>query len=166
MSQGAVGVHGISDFDKRLGPFPFFSQFMTAAILPVQALHAFELALSLEKLNYQKLWHLDDIATKAEDYEMASMVEEMLHNQVASMHMSRHTACVALPLFASLCLWRKFNQTVVCQGSKVGHTSFYAQAEEVKRAADQVSQLRRVGKGLGVFEFDRAIANAEEEEEG
>ena len=32
------------------------------------------------------------------------------------------------------------------------------QAEEVKRAADQVAQLRRVGKGLGVFEFDRSLA--------
>ena len=35
----------------------------------------------------------------------------------------------------------------------------------MKRSADQVSQLRRVGKGLGVFEFDRALANMEEEEE-
>ena len=34
------------------------------------------------------------------------------------------------------------------------------QAEEVKRAADQVAQLRRVGKGLGVFEFDRSLAAA------
>jgi len=76
-----------------------------------EALHAFELALSLEKLNLQKLWVLDDIATKAEDYEMASFVEEMLHNQV----------------------------------------------EEVKRSANQVAQLRRVGKGLGVFEFDQRL---------
>jgi len=66
----------------------------------VQALHAFELALSLEKLNYQKLWHLDDIATKAEDYEMASMVEEMLHNQVPLMHMSRQTVCAIVPVIA------------------------------------------------------------------
>ena len=36
-----------------------------------QALHAFELALSLEKLNYNKLWALDDIASQAEDYELA-----------------------------------------------------------------------------------------------
>ena len=41
------------------------------------------------------------------------------------------------------------------------HSFADAQAEEVKRAADQVSQLRRVGKGLGVFEFDRALADVE-----
>jgi ferritin heavy chain len=80
-----------------------------------EALHAFELALSLEKLNYNKLWALDDIASKSEDYELASYVEEILQMQ----------------------------------------------AEEVKRAADQVAQLRRVGKGLGVFEFDRSLAATE-----
>ncbi len=37
----------------------------------------------------------------------------------------------------------------------------FVQAEEVKRAADQVAQLRRVGKGLGVFEFDRSLAATE-----
>jgi len=76
-----------------------------------EALHAFELALSLEKLNLQKLWHVDDVANKANDYEMASFVEEMMHTQV----------------------------------------------EEVKRSANQVAQLRRVGKGLGVFEFDQRL---------
>ena len=49
-------------------------------VLAVQALHAFELALSLEKL--KKLWHLNDVAIKADDYEMAAYVEEMLHKQV------------------------------------------------------------------------------------
>lgn len=76
-----------------------------------EALYAFELALSLEKLNFQKMWELDHVATKADDYEMASFVEEMMHEQV----------------------------------------------REVKRAAEQVAQLRRVGKGLGVYEFDRQI---------
>ena len=70
----------------------------------MQALHAFELALSLEKLNYQKLWHLDDVATKAEDYEMASMVEEMLHNQVAPMRMSQHTVCAVMLVTTNLWL--------------------------------------------------------------
>lgn len=32
------------------------------------------------------------------------------------------------------------------------------QVTEVKRAAEQVAQLRRVGKGLGVYEFDRQLA--------
>jgi ferritin heavy chain len=30
--------------------------------------------------------------------------------------------------------------------------------QSVKQVAEYVSQLRRVGKGLGVFEFDRALA--------
>ena len=30
-------------------------------------------------------------------------------------------------------------------------------AQDIKRVADYVSQLRRVGKGLGVFEFDRYL---------
>lgn len=50
----------------------------------LQALHAFELALSLEKLNFQKMWHLDHVATKADDYEMASFVEDMMHKQVTA----------------------------------------------------------------------------------
>ena len=44
-------------------------------------------------------------------------------------------------------------------------SSTCVQAEEVKRSADQVAQLRRVGKGLGVFEFDRAIGTMYAEEE-
>ncbi len=53
-----------------------------------QALHAFELALSLEKLNYNKLWALDDIASKSEDYELASYVEEILQMQVTRLERS------------------------------------------------------------------------------
>ncbi len=32
------------------------------------------------------------------------------------------------------------------------------QVASVKQAAEFVSQLRRVGKGLGVYEFDRKLA--------
>ncbi len=31
------------------------------------------------------------------------------------------------------------------------------QVEDVKKAAEYVSQLRRVGKGLGVYEFDKQL---------
>lgn len=48
----------------------------------------------MEKLNYQKLWHLDDVATKAEDYEMASYIEEMLHNQVGESLLTGTACCV------------------------------------------------------------------------
>ncbi len=33
------------------------------------------------------------------------------------------------------------------------------QAKDVKKTAEYVAQLRRVGKGLGVFEFDRYISD-------
>ncbi len=33
------------------------------------------------------------------------------------------------------------------------------QVESVKKVSEYVSQLRRVGKGLGVFQFDRALAD-------
>ena len=35
--------------------------------------------------------------------------------------------------------------------------------QDIKRAANYVSQLRRVGKGLGVFEFDRYLSEEAEE---
>ena len=59
-----------------------------------QALHAFELALSLEKLNYNKLWALDDIASKSEDYELASYVEEILQMQVRWLAGCTASACL------------------------------------------------------------------------
>lgn len=40
---------------------------------------------------------------------------------------------------------------------RFGITDMASQVREVKRAAEQVAQLRRVGKGLGVYEFDRQI---------
>lgn len=41
-----------------------------------------ELALSLEKLNFQKLRHLHDVADKSEDAQMSDFVEDMLADQV------------------------------------------------------------------------------------
>ncbi len=34
------------------------------------------------------------------------------------------------------------------------------QVKSVKQVAEYVAQLRRVGKGLGVYEFDKYLANA------
>jgi len=76
------------------------------------ALYAFELALSLEKLNFQKLRHLHEVAEKHGDSQMCDFVEGDLLSD---------------------------------------------QAEAVKSVAEKVSQLRRVGQGLGVFEFDRQL---------
>ena len=76
------------------------------------ALYAFELALSLEKLNFQKLRQLHTVADKHGDAQMADFVEgDLLADQ----------------------------------------------ANSVKEMAERVAQLRRVGKGLGVFEFDRQL---------
>ena len=47
-------------------------------------LHAMELALSFEKLNFQKLRELHDVAEKHGDAQMSDFVEEMLTEQVGS----------------------------------------------------------------------------------
>lgn len=47
------------------------------------ALHAMELALSFEKLNFQKLKELQAIAEKNSDAQMADFVEGMLEEQVS-----------------------------------------------------------------------------------
>eukprot|EP00882_Tetradesmus_deserticola_P004142 GHRQ01004374.1.p2 GENE.GHRQ01004374.1~~GHRQ01004374.1.p2 ORF type:complete len:249 (+),score=120.31 GHRQ01004374.1:278-1024(+) len=76
------------------------------------ALYAMELALSLEKLNFQKLRELHDVASDANDAQMCDFIEGTL---------------------------------------------LAPQVESVKQVAEYVSQLRRVGKGLGVWEFDRKL---------
>lgn len=77
------------------------------------ALYAMELALSLEKLNFQKLRALHDVADKHGDAQMCDFVEGALLAE---------------------------------------------QVESVKKVAEFVAQLRRVGKGLGVYQFDKTIA--------
>lgn len=78
-----------------------------------EALYAFELALSLEKLNFQKLRALHEVAEKHGDSQMCDFIEgDLLADQ----------------------------------------------ADAVKEFAEFVSQLRRVGTGLGVYEFDRQMA--------
>lgn len=76
------------------------------------ALYAFELALSLEKLNFQKLRHLHEIAEKHGDAQMCDFVEGSLLDD---------------------------------------------QATSVYEVAEKVAQLRRVGKGLGVYQFDQGL---------
>lgn len=79
------------------------------------ALYAMELVLSLEKLNFQKLRDLHDVADACGDAQMADFIEgDLLQDQV----------------------------------------------EAVKQAAEYVSQLRRVGPGLGVYQFDKELLEA------
>ena len=49
------------------------------------ALHAMELALSFEKLNFQKLKELQAIAEKDHDAQMSDFVEALLQEQVSSL---------------------------------------------------------------------------------
>lgn len=77
------------------------------------ALYAMELSLSLEKLNFQKLQALHDVAAAADDAQMCEFIESQLLAE---------------------------------------------QARAVKKVAEYVAQLRRVGRGLGVFEFDRWLS--------
>ncbi|KAG2485150.1 hypothetical protein HYH03_016136 [Edaphochlamys debaryana] len=76
------------------------------------ALYAMELALSLEKLNFQKLRGLHAVADEHGDASMADFVEgDLLAEQV----------------------------------------------EAVKAVSEYVSMLRRVGKGLGTYVFDKEL---------
>eukprot|EP00199_Chlamydomonas_sp_CCMP681_P005467 CAMPEP_0119109564 /NCGR_PEP_ID=MMETSP1180-20130426/20553_1 /TAXON_ID=3052 ORGANISM="Chlamydomonas cf sp, Strain CCMP681" /NCGR_SAMPLE_ID=MMETSP1180 /ASSEMBLY_ACC=CAM_ASM_000741 /LENGTH=239 /DNA_ID=CAMNT_0007095395 /DNA_START=30 /DNA_END=749 /DNA_ORIENTATION=- len=77
-----------------------------------EALYAMELALSLEKLNFQKLRELHEVADKCGDAPMADFIEgELLAEQV----------------------------------------------DAVKQVSEMVSALRRIGKGLGVWQFDKTL---------
>ncbi|CAG9460232.1 unnamed protein product [Pedinophyceae sp. YPF-701] len=81
-----------------------------------EALYSMELSLALEKLNYQKLMGLHQVADKHGDAQLCDFVEgDYLQDQV----------------------------------------------EDIKKTAAYVSQLRRVGKGLGVYQFDHQLAEAE-----
>ncbi|WCJ27993.1 Ferritin chloroplastic [Euphorbia peplus] len=76
------------------------------------ALYAMELALSLEKLNNEKLLSLHGVATRNNDPQMADFIEsEFLEEQV----------------------------------------------EDIKKISEYVSQLRRVGKGHGVWHFNQML---------
>ncbi|XAR65972.1 Ferroxidase [Bertholletia excelsa] len=81
------------------------------------ALHAMELALSLEKLTNEKLLNLHAVASQNNDVQLADFVEsEFLGEQV----------------------------------------------EAIKKISDYVAQLRRIGKGHGVWHFDQMLLHEEE----
>ncbi|KAI9118097.1 hypothetical protein K1719_010429 [Acacia pycnantha] len=78
------------------------------------ALNAMELALSLEKLNNEKLLNLHKLASKNNDTQFTDFIEgEFLADQV----------------------------------------------ESIKKISEYVAQLRRVGKGHGVWHFDQMLLN-------
>ncbi|XP_045795204.1 ferritin-1, chloroplastic-like isoform X2 [Trifolium pratense] len=80
------------------------------------ALHAMELALSLEKLTNEKLLNVHSVADRNNDPEMTHFIEsEFLAEQV----------------------------------------------EAIKKISEYVSQLRRVGKGHGVWHFDQRLLHEE-----
>lgn len=81
------------------------------------ALHAFEMALALEKLNFKKLLELHKIAEESNDVQLCDFLEGQLLQE---------------------------------------------QVEAVKQGGVYVSQLRRIGKGHGVFHFDRTLDNGHE----
>jgi len=70
-----------------------------------------QLALSLEKLNFEKLTALHRVAEAAEDAQMCDFVEGFLGEQV----------------------------------------------DAIKETSEMVSQLRRVGKGHGVWDWDKEL---------
>ncbi|GLT89226.1 hypothetical protein SLE2022_072190 [Rubroshorea leprosula] len=82
------------------------------------ALHAMELALSLEKLTNEKLLKLQSVAVRNNDVQLVDFVE--------SQYLSE-------------------------------------QVEAIKKIAEYVAQLRRVGKGHGVWHFDQMLLHEGEE---
>uniref|UniRef100_A0A7N0UFF8 Ferritin n=1 Tax=Kalanchoe fedtschenkoi TaxID=63787 RepID=A0A7N0UFF8_KALFE len=76
------------------------------------ALHAMELALSLEKLVNEKLLHLHSVAERNNDVQLTDFVESEFLNE---------------------------------------------QVEAIKKISEYVAQLRRVGKGHGVWHFDQTL---------
>lgn len=81
------------------------------------ALYAMELALSLEKLNNEKLLNLHSVAERKHDVHLLDYIEsEFLAEQV----------------------------------------------EDIKKISEYVAQLRRVGKGHGVWHFDQMLLREEE----
>lgn len=80
------------------------------------ALHAMELALSLEKLVNDKLLNLHRVASKNNDVQLADFIESQFLAE---------------------------------------------QVEAIKRISEYVAQLRRVGKGHGVWHFDQKLLHEE-----
>uniref|UniRef100_A0A0C9QQB5 Ferritin n=1 Tax=Wollemia nobilis TaxID=56998 RepID=A0A0C9QQB5_9CONI len=78
------------------------------------ALHAMELALSLEKLTNEKLLYLHSVAQEANDAQMMDFIEGSLLTE---------------------------------------------QVKTIKQVSDYVAQLRRIGKGHGVWHFDQMLLN-------
>ncbi|KAJ0909473.1 putative ferroxidase [Helianthus annuus] len=78
------------------------------------ALYAMELALSLEKLTNEKLLHVQAVANKNNDVQLADFVEKNFLGE---------------------------------------------QVEAIKKMSEYVAQLRRVGKGHGVWHFDQMLLN-------
>jgi hypothetical protein len=128
-----------------------------------------ELALSLEKLNYIKLVHLDKVATDAEDYNLADYVDEMLDGACARAFLSY--ACLRRDAHRSMMLMRarcvcaarmrlarlRLSCLRVCISMLRRVRRCADQTKDVKRAADYVSQLRRVGKGHGTWAWDQQL---------
>ncbi|XP_019455272.1 PREDICTED: ferritin-3, chloroplastic-like [Lupinus angustifolius] len=78
------------------------------------ALNAMELALSLEKLNNEKLLNLHSIANEKNDTHLVDFIESQF---------------------------------------------LVGQVEDIKKISEYVAQLRRVGKGHGVWHFDQMLLN-------
>lgn len=76
------------------------------------ALNAMAIALALEKLNFEKITALSEVAERNGDPQFSDFIDEMLQEQ----------------------------------------------AQEVKDCADMVSNLRRIGKGFPVFDYDKTLA--------
>ena len=136
------------------------------------ALYAMELALSLEKLNFQKLRELHTVAEAEGDAQMGDFVEGALLADQARARLGvegeggggegAHFGAFPFPRSSGSNRLGQLGDSACARAHTHTHTHtprpLSPQVKSVKQVTEFVSQLRRVGKGLGVFEFDRKLA--------
>ena len=131
------------------------------------ALYAMELALSLEKLNFQKLRQLHEVAEKHGDSQMCDFVGERCRLPFAIRGPasppagqgkgSRRLRAPSVPVAdRAPSAWLAPRPALPAEGKLLAD-----QADSVRTVAEYVSQLRRVGQGLGVYQFDLQLGAAQ-----
>ena len=130
-----------------------------------------ELSLSLERLNYDKLLHLHAVLDKHADAQATHFAESMLEEQVRPQCES--AACPACSFSSGPGHLGSGGpgpparaDTVWHRACPPGHSRAFGvfpreQVNDIKQTADYVAQLRRVGKGLGVWQFDHELYEGE-----
>lgn len=127
------------------------------------ALTALEMTLALEKLNLKRIQALHEVAEKHGDVPLADFVEGEVRGGVGS------NTQRSLALWSSSCrlfvlrVWRARSSLfltpllVLFRPIPPPPQLLGEQVEAVQKVSEMVAQLRRAGKGLGVYMFDQNL---------